>query len=115
MHIKVHKLIELKNVIVIIIQNFNLTLKGWLIYMQKLGGKKNLLLVQHTWISLQEIPRSLNELITNKSTFPSSHHNNKGVSSKHLLFNITKLLRSNLLHRGFQHIPKQRSNILLKT
>jgi hypothetical protein len=51
-------------------QNFNLTLKGWLIYMQKLGGKKNLPLMQHTWISLQEIPHSLNELITNKINFP---------------------------------------------
>jgi len=38
--------------------------------MQKSGGKKNLPLVQHTWISLQEIPRSLNELITNKINFP---------------------------------------------
>jgi hypothetical protein len=70
MHIRVRKLIELKNLIAIIIQNFNLTLKGWLIYMQKLGGKKNLPLVQHTWISLQEIPYSLNELIINKITFP---------------------------------------------
>jgi hypothetical protein len=64
------KLIELKNLIAIIMQNFNLTLKGWIIYMQKLGGKKDLPLVQHAWISLQEIPCSLNELITNKINFP---------------------------------------------